>query len=66
MTPTPRSTDPERGAALVLAIAVIVVVGLVAKILLGAVQTAVRRRESEGPATEVAPDVRKPDATERG
>ena len=44
----------------------LVVVGLVAKILLGAVQTAVRRRDSEGPATEVAPDVRKPDATGRG
>jgi voltage-gated potassium channel len=44
----------------------LVVVGLVAKILLGAVQTAVRRRESEGQATEVAPDVRKPDATDRG
>jgi voltage-gated potassium channel len=44
----------------------LVVVGLVAKILLGAVQTAVRRRESEGPATAVPPDVRKPDATDRG
>jgi hypothetical protein len=44
----------------------LVVVGLVAKILLGAVQTAVRRRDGEGPATEVAPDVRKPDATGRG
>jgi hypothetical protein len=44
----------------------LVVVGLVAKILLGAVQTAVRRRESEGPATAVAPDGRKPDATDHG
>lgn len=44
----------------------LVVVGVVAKILLGAVQTAVRRRENEGPATEVAPDVRKPDASDRG
>jgi hypothetical protein len=40
----------------------LVVVGLVAKILLGAVQTAVRRRET----TQAAPDVRKPDATDRG
>jgi len=42
------------------------VVGLVAKILLGAVQTAVRRRESEGSATVVPPDGRKPDTPERG
>jgi voltage-gated potassium channel len=44
----------------------LVVVGLVAKVLLGAVQTAVRRRESEGTATAVAPDGRKPDATDSG
>ena len=44
----------------------LVVVGLVAKILLGAVQTAVRRRESEGPATAVAPDGRNPDTPDRG
>jgi hypothetical protein len=44
----------------------LVVVGSAAKILLGAAQTAVRRRESEGPATAVAPDGRKPDATDRG
>jgi voltage-gated potassium channel len=42
----------------------LVVVGVVAKILLGAVQVAVRRRESDGPATAVAPDGRKPDATD--
>jgi len=34
----------------------LVVVGLVAKILLGAVHTAVQRRESEGPAAAVAQD----------
>jgi voltage-gated potassium channel len=44
----------------------LVVVGLVAKILLGAVQMAVRQRESEGPATTAAPDGRNPDATDRG
>jgi voltage-gated potassium channel len=44
----------------------LVVVGLVAKILLDAVQTAVRRRQSESPATAVAPDGRKPDAPDRG
>jgi hypothetical protein len=44
----------------------LLVVGLVAKILLGAVQTAVRRRESESPTTTVPPDDRKPDATDRG
>ena len=44
----------------------LVVVGLVAKILLDAVQTAVRRRESESPATAVPPDGRKPDAPDRG
>jgi voltage-gated potassium channel len=44
----------------------LVVVGLVAKILLGAVQMAVRQRESEGPATTTAPDGRNPDATDRG
>jgi voltage-gated potassium channel len=44
----------------------LVVVGLVAKVLLGAVQTAVRRRESEGTARAVAPDGRKPDATDSG
>jgi voltage-gated potassium channel len=44
----------------------LVVVGLVAKILLGAVQTAVRRRESEGTATAVTPDSQKPDATDPG
>ncbi|TQM44886.1 potassium channel family protein [Pseudonocardia cypriaca] len=43
----------------------LVVVGLVAKVLLGAVQTAVRRRESESPARAVAPDGRKPDAPDR-
>ena len=44
----------------------LVVVGLVAKVLLGAVQTAVRRRESESPATAVPPDGRKRDAPDRG
>jgi hypothetical protein len=44
----------------------LVVVGLVARVLLGAVQTAERRRESEGTAKAVAPDGRKPDATDRG
>jgi voltage-gated potassium channel len=44
----------------------LVVVGLVAKILLDAVQTAVRRRESERPATAVPPDGRKPDVPDRG
>jgi hypothetical protein len=44
----------------------LVAVGLVAKVLLGAVQTAVRRRESEGSATAVPPDGRKPDAPDRG
>ncbi|QYN40315.1 potassium channel family protein [Pseudonocardia sp. DSM 110487] len=44
----------------------LVVVGLVAKILLTAVQTAVRRRESESSAMAVPPDGRKPDAPDRG
>ena len=44
----------------------LVVVGLVAKVLLIAVQTAVQRRESEGSATAVPPDGRKPDAPDRG
>lgn len=44
----------------------LVVVGLVAKVLLNAVQTAVRRRESEGSASTVPPDGRKPDAPDRG
>jgi voltage-gated potassium channel len=44
----------------------LVVVGLVAKVLLNAVQTAVRRRESEGSATAVPPDGREPDAPDRG
>lgn len=43
----------------------LVVVGLVAKILLDAVQTAVRRRESERP-TAVPPDGRQPDVPDRG
>jgi voltage-gated potassium channel len=44
----------------------LVVVGLVAKVLLSAVQTAVRRRESESSATAVPPDGRKTDAPDRG
>ena len=44
----------------------LVVVGLVAKVLLSAVQTAVRRRESESPATVVPPDGRQPDTPDRG
>jgi voltage-gated potassium channel len=44
----------------------LVVVGLVAKVLLGAVQTAVRRRKSESPATVIPPDGRQPDTTDRG
>jgi voltage-gated potassium channel len=44
----------------------LVVVGLVAKILLGAVQAAVQRRESEGPAAAGAPDDRGPDSADRG
>jgi voltage-gated potassium channel len=44
----------------------LVVVGLVAKVLLGAVQTAVRRRESESPAPAVPPDGLKRDAPDRG
>jgi voltage-gated potassium channel len=44
----------------------LVVVGLVAKILLDAVQTAMRRRQSESPATAVPPDGRKPDDPDRG
>jgi hypothetical protein len=43
----------------------LLVVGLVAKILLGAVQTAVRRRESERPPA-VPPDDRQPDVPDRG
>jgi hypothetical protein len=43
-----------------------VVVGPVATVLLGAVQIGVRRRESEGTATVVPPDGRKPDATDSG
>jgi voltage-gated potassium channel len=62
---TPRS-ELARILTMIQMITGLVVVGLVAKILLGAVQTAVRRRESEGPAAAVAPDGRKPDTTDRG
>jgi voltage-gated potassium channel len=61
----PRS-DLARILTVIQMITGLVVVGLAAKILLGAAQMAVRRRESEGPATAVAPDGRKPDATDRG
>lgn len=44
----------------------LLVVGLVTKILLGAMQTAVQRRAGESRATEVAPDVRTSDPTDRG
>ncbi|HEY8533765.1 MAG TPA: potassium channel family protein [Micromonospora sp.] len=44
----------------------LVVVGLVAKILLTAVQTAVRRRESESAATAVPPDGRDPETRDQG
>jgi voltage-gated potassium channel len=51
----PRS-DLARILTMIQMITGLVVVGLVAKILLGAVHTAVQRRESEHPATAVAPD----------
>ncbi len=44
MTPTPRSTDPERGAALLLAIAVIVVVGLIMASLFPLITTSLHDR----------------------
>ncbi len=44
----------------------LVVVGLVAKVLLSAVQTAVRRRERGSSAEAVPPDSRNPDAPDRG
>ena len=61
----PRS-DLARILTMIQMLTGLVVVGLVAKILLDAVQTAVRRRESERPATAVPPDGRKPDVPDRG
>jgi voltage-gated potassium channel len=61
----PRS-DLARILTMIQMLTCLVVVGLVAKILLDAVQTAVRRRESERPATAVPPDGRKPDVPDRG
>ncbi len=60
----PRS-DLARILTMIQMLTGLVVVGLVAKILLDAVQTAVRRRESESPARAVRPDGRKPDAPDR-
>ena len=53
----PRS-ELARILTMIQMLAGLVVVGLVAKVLLGAVQTAVRRRESERPATAAPPDGR--------
>jgi voltage-gated potassium channel len=59
-------TELARILTMIQMITGLVVVGLVAKVLLTAVQTAVRRRESEGSATAVPPDSRNPDAPDRG
>jgi hypothetical protein len=61
----PRS-DLARILTMIQMITGLVVVGLVAKILLSAVQVAVRRRQGEGPATAGAPDGRGQDAADGG